>query len=73
MYSMVNATNAAPGQADVNGAVGRRGAVGLGIANIAMDGTVLDTWYPDPALVDPDTWSQPYPLRPARCVSEPAN
>lgn len=62
MYSMVNATNAAPGQADVNGAVGRRGAVGLGIANIAMDGTVLDTWYPDPALVDPDTWSQPYPL-----------
>ncbi len=40
----------------------RRGAVGLGIANIAMDGTVLDTWYPDPSLVDPEKWSEPYPL-----------
>lgn len=26
------------------------GAVATGIANIAMDGTVLDTWYPAPAL-----------------------
>lgn len=27
------------------------GAYAIGIANIAMDGTVLDTWYPDPELV----------------------
>lgn len=27
------------------------GATGIGIANIAMDGTVLDTWYPDPQLL----------------------
>lgn len=29
------------------------GARGVGIANIAMDGTVLDTWYPSPALASP--------------------
>lgn len=40
----------------------RKGAVGLGIANIAMDGTVLDTWYPDPTLIDPDNWTESYPL-----------
>ena len=28
------------------------GAEATGIANIAMDGTVLDTWYPSPALID---------------------
>ncbi|MDO5029468.1 MAG: succinyltransferase [Corynebacterium sp.] len=28
------------------------GAVATGIANIAMDGTVLDTWFPAPALSD---------------------
>lgn len=28
------------------------GAVATGIANIAMDGTVLDTWYPAPTLSD---------------------
>ncbi|WP_394281226.1 succinyltransferase [Corynebacterium sp.] len=28
------------------------GAYAIGIANIAMDGTVLDTWYPDPELVE---------------------
>lgn len=38
------------------------GAQGIGIANIAMDGTVLDTWYPDPALIDAGTWSESYPL-----------
>jgi len=29
-----------------------QGAIAIGIANIAMDGTVLDTWYPEPELVD---------------------
>ena len=38
------------------------GAQGIGIANIAMDGTVLNTWYPDPKLVDPEFWSERYPL-----------
>ena len=28
------------------------GAEATGIANIAIDGTVLDTWYPSPALID---------------------
>ena len=28
------------------------GALGVGIANIAMDGTILDTWYPEPQLSD---------------------
>ncbi|AWB85036.1 succinyltransferase [Corynebacterium liangguodongii] len=28
------------------------GAVATGIANIAIDGTVLDTWYPSPRLVE---------------------
>lgn len=28
------------------------GAQAVGIANIAMDGTVLDTWYPNPKLID---------------------
>ena len=29
-----------------------QGAQGTGIANIAVDGTVLDTWFPNPSLVD---------------------
>ena len=29
-----------------------QGARAKGIANIAMDGTILDTWYPSPALID---------------------
>ncbi|QGU04268.1 DapH/DapD/GlmU-related protein [Corynebacterium comes] len=29
-----------------------QGATAVGIANIAMDGTVLDTWYPEPELID---------------------
>ncbi len=29
-----------------------QGATAVGIANIAMDGTILDTWYPEPDLVD---------------------
>ena len=28
------------------------GAQAVGIANIAMDGTVLDTWYPSPRLLN---------------------
>ena len=38
------------------------GASGTGIANIAMDGTVLDTWYPHPEL----TVSPPGPSRTRR-------
>lgn len=34
------------------------GASATGIANIAMDGTVLDTWYPDPKLDDTVTESR---------------
>ncbi len=34
------------------------GASATGIANIAMDGTVLDTWYPDPKLDDTVTDSR---------------
>ncbi|WP_080795612.1 DapH/DapD/GlmU-related protein [Corynebacterium pacaense] len=33
-----------------------RGAIGIGIASIAMDGTVLDTWYPEPELFDRALW-----------------
>ena len=33
------------------------GASATGIANIAMDGTVLDTWYPNPQLDDTITES----------------
>jgi 2,3,4,5-tetrahydropyridine-2,6-dicarboxylate N-succinyltransferase len=29
-----------------------QGATAVGLANIAMDGTILDTWYPEPELVD---------------------
>ena len=29
-----------------------RGAVAAGLASIAADGTVLDTWFPAPALTD---------------------
>ena len=29
-----------------------QGATAVGIANIAMDGTILDTWYPEPELID---------------------
>lgn len=29
-----------------------QGARAKGIANIAMDGTILDTWYPSPSLID---------------------
>ncbi|WP_199222381.1 succinyltransferase [Corynebacterium yudongzhengii] len=32
----------------------RLGARAVGIANIAMDGTILDTWYPSPEVVDLD-------------------
>ncbi|ALC05509.1 hypothetical protein CDES_05360 [Corynebacterium deserti GIMN1.010] len=39
-----------------------RGAEAIGIANIAMDGTVLDTWYPEPRLIDPSAWTERYPL-----------
>ncbi|WIM68563.1 succinyltransferase [Corynebacterium breve] len=28
------------------------GAHAIGIANIGMDGTILDTWYPDPELIE---------------------
>ena len=35
------------------------GASATGIANIAMDGTVLDTWYPNPQLDDTVTESRP--------------
>ncbi|RNE48468.1 DapH/DapD/GlmU-related protein [Corynebacterium alimapuense] len=31
-----------------------QGAIAVGIANIAMDGTILDTWYPEPELIDGD-------------------
>lgn len=30
------------------------GAQAIGIANIAADGTVLDTWFPEPTLIPPD-------------------
>ena len=33
-------------------AMTKQGARAKGIANIAMDGTILDTWYPSPALID---------------------
>ncbi len=46
----------------MNSANRRRGAQGIGIANIAMDGTVLDTWYPDPSLMDPGNWTEAYPM-----------
>ena len=29
-----------------------QGAQAIGIANISMDGFVLDTWFPQPELVD---------------------
>lgn len=29
-----------------------QGATAVGIANISMDGTILDTWYPEPELID---------------------
>ncbi|MBP2703078.1 2,3,4,5-tetrahydropyridine-2,6-dicarboxylate N-succinyltransferase [Microbispora sp. RL4-1S] len=32
---------------------GASGAYGVGLATIAADGTVLDTWYPSPALGEP--------------------
>ncbi|GAB3939653.1 DapH/DapD/GlmU-related protein [Corynebacterium tapiri] len=32
-----------------------RGAEAIGLANIAMDGTVLDTWYPEPRLCEAGT------------------
>lgn len=31
-----------------------QGAQAIGIANIAMDGTILDTWFPAPELIDGD-------------------
>ncbi len=34
------------------GSMKQQGAQGIGIANISMDGTVLDTWFPAPELVD---------------------
>ncbi|BAU95489.1 putative succinyltransferase [Corynebacterium suranareeae] len=39
-----------------------RGAQAIGIANIAMDGTVLDTWYPEPQIFNPQQWAERYPL-----------
>ena len=39
-----------------------RGAQAVGIANIAMDGTILDTWYPEPQIFNPDQWAERYPL-----------
>lgn len=38
--------------AGYNEAMLTSGARGVGIANIAMDGTILDTWYPEPQLTD---------------------
>ena len=35
------------------------GAYGTGLANCTADGTVLDVWYPSPALGAPDAGSQP--------------
>lgn len=47
-----------------------RTAHGYGLATIAADGTVLDTWYPSPALGDPEPdHSAPEWLRPQ--VDEP--
>lgn len=37
-----------------------RGAIAAGLATIAADGTVLDTWFPAPALTD-----QPGPPAPS--------
>jgi 2,3,4,5-tetrahydropyridine-2-carboxylate N-succinyltransferase len=37
----------------VNTAAETTGAHGVGIATIAVDGTVLDTWYPEPKLGEP--------------------
>lgn len=34
------------------GRMHKKGAQAVGIANIAMDGTVLDTWYPHPRVID---------------------
>ncbi|WP_344858872.1 2,3,4,5-tetrahydropyridine-2,6-dicarboxylate N-succinyltransferase [Amycolatopsis ultiminotia] len=33
----------------------KTGAVGVGLATVASDGTVLDTWYPQPKLVEAGT------------------
>ena len=47
----------------------RRAAWGHGLATVAADGTVLDTWYPAPALgVPPDATrcDRPIELRAAR-------
>ncbi|MCS4489883.1 succinyltransferase [Corynebacterium sp. ES2794-CONJ1] len=35
----------------------KHGATGVGIANISMDGDVLDVWFPSPALIDPASYS----------------
>jgi 2,3,4,5-tetrahydropyridine-2-carboxylate N-succinyltransferase len=43
----VTAENPAPSQP-----AGRPGAAGAGLATIAADGTVLDTWFPAPLLTD---------------------
>lgn len=52
----------------------REGATGIGLATVTADGTVLDTWYPSPALGSdaPDVRSDLAPLvatDPARDVS----
>ncbi|QYH19934.1 succinyltransferase [Corynebacterium aquatimens] len=44
-----------------------QGAQGTGIANIAMDGTVLDTWFPNPTLFDSD--AQPHHITGTERVS----
>lgn len=62
MNAALNTSLKTSANAGYTDAGNRKGAVGLGIANIAMDGTVLDTWYPDPTLIDPDNWTESYPL-----------
>lgn len=62
MKAALNASLNTSANAGSTDAGSRKGAVGLGIANIAMDGTILDTWYPDPTLIDPDNWTESYPL-----------
>ena len=38
--------------------VARSGAAGVGLATVAGDGTVLDTWFPDPRLTAPSRAAQ---------------
>jgi 2,3,4,5-tetrahydropyridine-2-carboxylate N-succinyltransferase len=43
------------------------GAIGAGLATIAEDGTVLDTWYPSPRLTE-----EPGPAGTVRLTAEQA-